>query len=104
MMSQVTFSLLPPDEVERLRAQQLTYAAVGATASEPPPGFAFFATSRFLPHDDFDAAARDLMSWQVQQRAGLKVAASSPTVTTDAVVVMSLGPRPMALPGGPKRL
>lgn len=93
----VAVSLLSASEAGNLKRQSVTYAAVGATASGPPAGFDTFTLARVLNHTDLDAAAHDLMSWRVQQRAGLKVAASSPTVAPDAVVVMRLGISPLAL-------
>lgn len=37
------------------------------------------------------------MSWQVQTRAGLRVAASAPLIVPDAVCVMTFAPAPFAL-------
>lgn len=37
------------------------------------------------------------MSWQVQTRAGLRVAASAPEIVPGAVCVMTFGPAPFAL-------
>lgn len=82
---------LPIDQVETLRSAPFTYADVGATASTPPHGFDFFSRSRRVKNTEFDVAVEALMSWQVQRRAGLKVAASSSVVSEASVVIMRLG-------------
>lgn len=74
-----------------MRAAPFSYAAVGATAAQPPAGFSYFTRARALGHRDFGRAADDLMSWRMHQRAGLQVAASSPLVATDVVVLLGLG-------------
>jgi uncharacterized protein (UPF0548 family) len=93
----VDVQTLPTDQVERLRDAPFTYADIGATANTPPPGYDSFSRSRIVNHTGFDAAAENLMTWQVHRRPGLKVAASSPTVTADTVVLMRLGVGPAAL-------
>lgn len=65
------------------------------------PGYGYFATTRTLPASvSLDQAADELMSWQVQLRSGLRVAASSPKVELDGVVLMRLGfgPASVAIP------
>lgn len=93
----MTVSSLATAQVEMLRRQPFTYSAVGATDSQLSHGFDAFTHTRVLNHTDFDVAARDLMSWRVQERAGLKVAASSTVVAPDTVVVMRLGIGPVGL-------
>lgn len=87
----VSVEILSPDRSAALRAAPLSYAAVGATATEPPTGFSFFTRTRVLNHRDFAGAADDLMGWRMHQRAGLRVAASSSLGATDVVVLISLG-------------
>ena len=71
-----------------------TYPEVGATASlELPAGYSHLHRARNLPSDAFDEAAERLMTWQVHEGAGLRVAASGPRVEPDTVVEMFLGPR-----------
>jgi uncharacterized protein (UPF0548 family) len=88
----VPVRMLSAEQVIALQSQDLTYREVGGSAAVLPPGYATVSMSRTLaPGHDFTAAVDALMSWQVHTRAGLKVAASAPKVTTDAVVVMRLG-------------
>ncbi|SES46353.1 Uncharacterized protein, UPF0548 family [Pedococcus cremeus] len=73
-----------------MQAAPLTYAAVGATASASPPGYACVHLSRILRRRDFESAVEDLMTWRVHRRAGLGVAASG-SAQPDTVVDMRLG-------------
>lgn len=57
---------------KKLGAEPFTYAAVGATATTPPHDYEVFTRAHVLNHQDTGRAVRDLMSWQVQQRTGLK--------------------------------
>jgi uncharacterized protein (UPF0548 family) len=88
---------LRPELHERLRAAPLTYPAVGATATSPPTGYRSLSSARILRRRDFEATVEDLMSWRIHQRAGLRVASSSPRVQQDASVEMRLGIGPLAL-------
>jgi uncharacterized protein (UPF0548 family) len=91
--------LLPPGEVDRLRATTLTYDDVGATRSSDPVGWdrlehrVTLGTGRAC----FEAAARLLLTWQVQRRSGIRVAASSPQVHAEAVAVLRLGIGPVGI-------
>ena len=79
----------------RLDAAAFTYPEVGATADpHPPAGYQVLSRSRTVRGQGFDDAARRLMSWQLQERSGIRVAASSATVEPDTVVLMRLGPGP----------
>lgn len=83
--------LLPPGRVARLHAQQLTYPQLGVGEHRPPRGYRVLHRTRALPRNaDFTAAARDLLRWQVQRRAGLRVAASDLRVRPGGVVVLGL--------------
>jgi uncharacterized protein (UPF0548 family) len=81
---------LSPPRLEELRAAPLTYAAVGATVSTPPTGYATMHFSTVLRRRDFDAVAEALMAWQVHRRAGLRVRASG-SARPNTVVDMRLG-------------
>lgn len=83
---------MSPDVAATLRSAPLTYADVGATAGEMPRGWPSLRRRRRLRHRDFDAAARALMTWQVQARSGMAVDASEPRIQLGTVVQMRLGP------------
>ncbi len=85
--------LLTGLEAEELRDQALTYAEVGGTWSDPPPGFHAMRRSRVVGTgaDRFEAAARTLLGWDMHRRAGVRVRPSRETVATDAVAVLRLG-------------
>lgn len=92
------FALLSSADVVELRRRPFTYAEVGSTATSAPPGYRHFSRTRTLPAGrDFAAAVHDLMTWQMHQRCGLRVSASSPEIQTDTVTVMRLGLGPAAL-------
>ena len=85
-------TLLDPAETARLQALPLTYRCVGGTATgEADPDCHRFTRMARIPSLSFDEAAERLMTWQVHERAGLRVAASAARVEADAVVVMRLG-------------
>jgi len=88
---------LSPELREKLRAAPVTYPAAGATATTPPTGYRFVRLYRVLERRDFESAVKDLMSWRVHQRAGLRVAASGPLVQPGAVLEMRLGIGALAL-------
>lgn len=90
--------LLADSESAELSRQKLTYPAFSHATNEPPPGYGHLARSRCLPkRKTFAELSDELMSWQVQARSGLRVAASSPRVEPDAVVVMRIGLGRMSL-------
>ncbi|MFF0816860.1 DUF1990 family protein [Rhodococcus sp. NPDC003318] len=76
---------------------RLTYAEVGATAGPLPPGYHHVERSRTIGRgrDTFDDAAARLMSWDLQRRAGLEVAAATPTAVTGARVTVRLRVGPL---------
>ncbi|MGH3877645.1 MAG: DUF1990 family protein [Actinophytocola sp.] len=80
-----------------LRAERLTYAEVGATAGDLPRGYRVIDRTVRLPAVDFEAAAYDLFRWRVQERAGLRVAASDARVVPDAVVELRIGLGPVSV-------
>jgi uncharacterized protein (UPF0548 family) len=82
-----------------LRDAPFTYSEVAATASSPPGGYHHVARSALIGRGRpfFEQAADTLMSWQMHRRAGLRVVASVPRATPDAVVLMRLGVGPFAI-------
>jgi uncharacterized protein (UPF0548 family) len=96
--------LLGSSRAAALAAASLTYAEVGGTqrAGGLPPGYHHVTASRVVGHGRaaFDAAVADLMGWQVQLRAGVRIQASSARVVTGAVVdqVIGLGPVKLVAP------
>lgn len=83
----------------RLGAARLTYPEVGASLAEPlPPGYHHLERSRLLGRGRgvWNVAVADLLAWQVQSRAGLRVRASA-DVVEDAVVELSVGVGPLAV-------
>jgi uncharacterized protein (UPF0548 family) len=88
---------LPAGSAAALRAARLTYPEVGATADSPPPGYRHLTRSRTFTGLDFAVASERLLTWQVHEGAGLRVAASSPRAEPDAVVLMRLGIGPASV-------
>lgn len=91
-------SLLSDAEVSALRRSSLTYAEAGATATDQAPlGYTSFTRSITLNDTTFEDAVERLMTWRIQEGAGLQVRASSLRVEQDAVVLMRLGVGPVGL-------
>ncbi|MGL5912375.1 MAG: DUF1990 family protein [Phycicoccus sp.] len=95
---------LPEAEAAALRALPFSYADVGATdddalGTQPAPGAAStsFSMSASLRRADLDPAARDLLTWRVHERAGLRVASSDLPLVVGTVVRMRLGVGLLAL-------
>lgn len=84
----MSIRLLSPRRSEQLRAQPLSF--------ESAAGFPLHSYTHVLNHADFHRAAAQLLSWQVQSRAGLQVAASSIPLSRGTVVEMRLGLGPFA--------
>jgi uncharacterized protein (UPF0548 family) len=83
---------LPAYERAALQAAAYTYREVGATAQPtPPPGYHHLERARTLPGLGLETAAEQLMSWRLQERSGIRVAASTPTAEPETVVLMRLG-------------
>ncbi len=91
-MMNAVVTLLPEKSMADLLAAPYTYAEVGATATALPPGYAHLRRTRVIHGVEFDSAVERLMTWQVQERAGLFVAASSVRAAPGTVVEMRLGP------------
>jgi len=83
---------LSPQQRAELAAQSLTYDEVGATKQELPAAYGHLLRTVTLPADcDFERACAALRQWQVPLRSGVKVAASTPQVGQDEVVVLAIG-------------
>lgn len=94
---------LSPADADQLREQPFTYPDVGRTAEDYPSGFP--DGYRLVRHqetvgrgrDDFESAARTLMTWRMHRDAGLTVTTSSDRVEVGSVVRMRLGVGPLAV-------
>lgn len=61
---------------------ELTYSEVGATAREPlPDGYHHVRASRSLGVVDLDEGAEALMTWQLQERSGVRRVSGPPRAT-----------------------
>lgn len=90
---------LDEDRAAGLRSSPYTYEAVGQSArGDWPPGFHRLERSIVLRRRDFEAAVRDLLSWQVQARSGLQVSASDIPLRVGTVVLMRIGLGRLSLP------
>ena len=73
----------------------LTYAEVGATAGELPPGYNHLRRTVVLGHglETFARASRAVMTWELHRRAGLIVDSDSPVAAlgTDVRLGWSVG-------------
>jgi uncharacterized protein (UPF0548 family) len=87
------------ETLDRLTDAKLTYSEVGATAGKLPATYHHIRRRVVIGQGQqvFAEAATDLAAWQVQLRAGLTVAASTPTATPGTVVVLGLGLGPLRL-------
>lgn len=83
----------------QLESADLTYDNVGATRGSLPPGYHHLRRSRVVGSgaDAFATAESALLGWQVQLRAGLRVAASEAVIKPGAVVLLSAGAGPLQL-------
>ncbi|MGL5928965.1 MAG: DUF1990 family protein [Dermatophilaceae bacterium] len=94
---------LPEPVAAALRTLPFSYAGVGATDDDAPgPRAAPAASTAFsmsspLRRTDLDSAARDLLTWRVHERAGLRVASSDLPLVAGTVVAMRLGVGALAL-------
>jgi uncharacterized protein (UPF0548 family) len=90
---------LPTDVAERLRTAELTYGEVGSTATTLPSGYRHLRRTVRIGDGSaaFDASADALFGWQVQLRAGLRVASSSRRVEPGTVVRLGWGAGPLRL-------
>lgn len=92
--------------VRRLGAQQAALLRAAAFSYEPvggprphhaPAGFDDMQRSTLLVRRDFDAAANDLFSWRVHDRAGLLVCTSDIPLELGTVTLMRWGVAPLSV-------
>jgi uncharacterized protein (UPF0548 family) len=90
----VTDGAQPMDErrIAEFRSAELTYPEVGMTQHAVlPAGYRTFQRTVPLPvHVRFASARRDLLTWMVQRRAGIRVTASG-DVAPDVVADLTVG-------------
>lgn len=89
----MTVHLLAPAAVAALESATLTYDEVGATRGAlPTAGYRTLRQVRVLSDGTEWASVRDaLLRWQVPDRAGLRVRASSARIGEGSVGVLSFG-------------
>jgi len=80
-------TVLDPRRAARLAVAAYTYPDVGATRGELPTGYRHVRRSRAVTVG-YDEAVERLMTWQVPEMSGLRVAASTPRVEVGAVSEM----------------
>ncbi|HXH81220.1 DUF1990 domain-containing protein [Nocardioides sp.] len=88
---------LDAHQAAELRAAPYTYEDVGATAAGAVAGFTWVERSAILERRDFEGAAGDLLSWQVQARSGMHVWASPLPLEAASLAVLRLGPGRLSL-------
>lgn len=95
----VTMSVrrLGAQQAARLRAAPFSYEPVGGPRHHAPAGFDDMQRSTLLVRRDFDAAANDLFSWRVHDRAGLLVCASDIPLEVGTVTLMRWGVGPLSV-------
>src|ERR1700730_1801939 len=92
--------LLSSRRVAELREDRWTYPDVGRTRRDLPAGYRTIRRTATLPlSSDFEAATRELFTWEVQRRAGLRVAASDERGEPDSVVLLGFCIGPLAMRG-----
>lgn len=84
---------------ERWNDVEFSYAEVGATAGDLPPGYHHIDTSRVVGHGvaDFNRHAATLMSFGVLTSVGIKISSSSPVAAVGTIVEQRLGIGPASL-------
>ncbi|TCJ28045.1 DUF1990 family protein [Nocardioides jejuensis] len=90
--------LLAAAEAALLARAPFTYDDVGATRGALPAGYRQLEQTRRLRGRTFAEAAELVLTWQLHERSGLRVAADGPKVGDGAVVVLGFGVGPARLP------
>jgi uncharacterized protein (UPF0548 family) len=94
----VSLRLLSPQERQLLAGQSVTFQETGPTGAAGPAGYHGLTRTRTLPETvAFDTARRGLLTWQVQERTGLRLAVSSLEITEGASALMWLGRGPLTV-------
>ncbi|WP_040794935.1 DUF1990 family protein [Nocardia higoensis] len=80
-------------------AGDFTYSAVGATASEPPPGYRRFTRRRRIGRGRplFERVSTEVMAYRMLEGAGVFGSASSPVAAPGTLVAVRLGVGPAAI-------
>ena len=86
----MTVRLLDERRASELRAAPLSYIP-SEDHDACPPGYERLSRSVNLSRRDYDVAARDLITWRMHSRAGLRVEASEVPLRQDTVVLMRWG-------------
>ena len=80
----------------------LTYAEVGATNGQPPPGYHNFRVRRLIGQGrgTFEQAAEEILAYRMQRGAGIFQNASTPSaaVGTELTVHLGIGPLGIVAP------
>ena len=92
----MTASRLSAREVAELTAAALTYDRQ-VVRLPSPDGFRRLQRSTVLDGRGLDDASDDLFAWRMHERSGLRVAAGDIPLVEGTVVVLRLGPGPLAL-------
>ncbi|GGI02588.1 DUF1990 family protein [Egicoccus halophilus] len=79
--------------LRRLAQAELSYAEVGASRGKLPAGYRHVTRDALVGRgeDAFARVSQGLLSWEMHRRAGLTVDASTPHVTPDATVLLTVG-------------
>ncbi|CAJ1581839.1 DUF1990 domain-containing protein [[Mycobacterium] wendilense] len=79
---------------EQLARRRLSYPEIGATAGPLPDGYHHIRRERAigLGEQAFRRAAAQLMAWEIQRRAGIRIDTSTPTAVPGSLVSIRLGP------------
>ncbi|WP_296387850.1 DUF1990 family protein [Williamsia sp.] len=90
---------LDPTMASQLRASGYTYFEVGTTRGEMPSGYHHQRREVVIGSGRarFTQCAHAVMTWQVQLRAGIAVAASDETVVEGTVARLALGVGPVRI-------
>ncbi|WP_072750074.1 DUF1990 family protein [Rhodococcus maanshanensis] len=84
---------------DALRTVPLTYPEVGGTRAALPDGYHHVHESAVIGvgAEDFERAEHVLLHWDMHRRAGLRVRSTHEEAVEGAVVILRLGPGPLAV-------
>jgi uncharacterized protein (UPF0548 family) len=90
---------MDPEQAERLRSQPFTYPHAGATRSALPDGYRHLVVREVIGSGraTFERAADRVLSWGMQEGAGLHVVASDEVARPGAVVVVAIRVGPVSI-------
>lgn len=80
-------------EATRLRHIEFPYPGVGATATEPPPGYHHLRREAVVGWGEtrFRACGSAVMGWQIQLRSGFTVMASEHVILENTTALLGIG-------------